>query len=123
MRTWILIGLAGAAGTLMRYGIAIITGKMNWGFTGLPTLISNIIGCFLIGIIISLAAKGNRITEEVKVILAVGFCGGLTTFSSFTAENYSFLSGKNFLNFALYTSISVFTGLLAMWLGSLCVRN
>lgn len=123
MKTWILIGLAGAAGTLMRYGIAIITGKMNWGFTGLPTLISNIIGCFLIGIIISLAAKGNRITEEVKVILAVGFCGGLTTFSSFTAENYSFLSGKNFLTFTLYTSISVFTGLVAMWLGSLCVRN
>lgn len=123
MKTWTLIGLAGAAGTLLRYGIAVIVRKSDWGFTGLSTLISNIIGCFLIGIILSLAVRGNRISEETKIILAVGFCGGLTTFSSFTAENYSFLSGKNFLTFALYTSISVFAGLFAMWLGALCVRN
>jgi len=53
---------------------------------------------------------------------SVGFCGGFTTFSSFTNENITLLKDGNFVYFALYTSLSVFLGLMATYLGNLVTK-
>ncbi len=123
MRSILAVGLGGALGSLSRYGIVLLGKRFQWQFLGLPTFIANIIGCFLIGILFALALKENRISEEIRLFLAVGFCGGLTTFSTFAVENFAYLNNKSYLVFALYTAASIFFGLVAVWLGSLCIKN
>ncbi|MDR1140883.1 MAG: CrcB family protein [Planctomycetaceae bacterium] len=87
------IGVAGAAGTLARYGVNLATAVLvgtsyPWG-----TYLVNMIGCFLFGIISGLIAGGS-LSAEWKAILLTGFLGGFTTFSAFAAENQQFLSER-----------------------------
>jgi CrcB protein len=86
------------------------------------TFVVNILGCFLIGLIYGLSEKGNIISAEWRMFLTVGFCGGFTTFSTFASENISLLRDGDFFYFALYTSLSVFLGLLAVYFGNLIIK-
>ena len=86
------------------------------------TFIVNILGCFLIGLFYGISEKQNIMTSEWRMFLTIGFCGGFTTFSSFTNENITLLKDGNFIYFALYTSLSVFLGLMATYLGNLVTR-
>ena len=83
------------------------------------TFVVNILGCFLIGLIYGLSEKGNIISAEWRMFLTVGFCGGFTTFSTFANENISLLRDGDFFYFALYTGLSVFLGLMAVYFGNL----
>ncbi len=86
------------------------------------TFIVNIIGCFLIGIFYGISEKSNIINPELRLFLTVGFCGGFTTFSSFANENIALLRENDLFYFALYTSLSVFLGLLAVYLGNILIK-
>ena len=77
------------------------------------TFIVNITGCFLIGLFYALAVKGSILNIEWRLFLITGLCGGYTTFSSFSYENIELLKQGNYLQFSLYTGLSVFAGLLA----------
>ncbi|HNQ41878.1 MAG TPA: CrcB family protein [Saprospiraceae bacterium] len=123
MRSIMMVGIGSAPGSLSRYGIVLMGKIFQWQLPGIPTFIANIIGCFLFGILITLALKENIIIEEIKLFLSVGFCGGLTTFSTFTAENFTYLNQKSNIIFALYTAASLFFSLVAPWRGSICIKN
>ena len=86
------------------------------------TFVVNIAGCFLIGLIYGLSERGDFISAEWRMFLTVGFCGGFTTFSTFANENVALLRDGNIFNFALYTSLSVFVGILATWSGNLITK-
>lgn len=86
------------------------------------TFVVNVLGCFLIGLIYGLSEKGNIINAEWRMFLTVGFCGGFTTFSTFANENISLLRDGDFFFFALYTSLSVFLGLTAVYFGNLVIK-
>jgi CrcB protein len=86
-----LIAVAGAVGSLSRYGLsglvqAIVGEDFPWG-----TLVVNALGCFLFGLVWALAEERLVITGEVRFVLLIGFLGAFTTFSTFAFETSQFL--------------------------------
>ena len=87
MNKLLLVFIGGGIGASTRYGTTLLAGK--WFGTGFPwgTLIVNLSGCFLIGIILGLAEKSNLVQPSTRLFFVTGFLGGLTTFSSYALES------------------------------------
>ena len=116
MKQLLLIFIGGGIGSVLRY----LLGKaLNNTETGIPlgTFAANILGSLLIGFILGYAAKNNNLSADHTVLLATGFCGGFTTFSTFAYENHVFLKTGDFSSFALYTIASFIIGFLAVFGG------
>ena len=107
----LLVGAGGAAGSVLRY---LCQRSFNTQFP-YGTLLVNILGCLAIGLLWGLFTRHTD--EQKRLLLVTGFCGGFTTFSSFTYEGVQMLMDKRFLPFLCYTVISVVTGLLATYTG------
>lgn len=107
---------------MLRY---VIGKLLNNSESGIPfgTFAANILGSLLIGIILGLAAKNEALTQNHTLLLATGFCGGFTTFSTFAYENHVFLKSGDFTNFAVYTIASFIIGFLAVFFGIFIVKN
>lgn len=110
----LIIGLGGFLGSISRYLTQELVKKMFESQVPLGTLIANIAGCFIIGVVYALADKYTSFSNEWKIFLTVGFCGGFTTFSSFAHENFMLLKNNQFTAFFIYTSLSFVLGLLAV---------
>jgi len=107
----LLVALGGAAGSTLRYlGQRALNTSFPYG-----TLLVNIAGCLLIGLLLGFFSRHDN--EPRRLLLATGFCGGFTTFSSFTFEGVQMLTDHRWLSFILYTSLSVAAGLLATYAG------
>jgi fluoride exporter len=116
MKIILAIGSGGFIGAVLRYLLSqIIQTKQTSAFP-LGTLVVNILGCFLIGIVFGLADKGS-ITQNWKLFLATGFLGGFTTFSAFSYETVSLLRDGQFGYAMTYVISSVVVGLLATFAG------
>jgi len=116
MKQLLLVFIGGGFGSVLRY---IIGKQLNSPETGIPygTFAANIIGSLLIGIILGFATKNNTLSQNQTLLLATGFCGGFTTFSSFAYEKAMFLKSGDFTSFAIYTIASFVLGFLAVFLG------
>lgn len=88
----------------------------------LGTLAVNIVGCFMIGIVYALANRGNILTPQMRLLLATGFCGGFTTFSSFAYENVSMVLDREFYFPTVYIVLSVLFGFGAVHAGILLTK-
>lgn len=109
-----LVFIGGGAGAVLRMLTYAILPPHDFP---LGTWLVNISGSLLMGIILGLAVKENMPGENMKFLLATGFCGGFTTFSAFSAENIGLLQqGKIALSLA-YILSSVIFALLATWAG------
>lgn len=116
MKPVLLIFFGGGFGSVLRY----IIGKwLNNGENAIPygTFLVNILGSFVIGIILGYAAKVSSPSNPYVFLLATGFCGGFTTFSAFAYENHLFLKNGDYFSFLIYTLGSVILGLLAVFAG------
>jgi CrcB protein len=82
----LIVMLGGSLGAVSRYSISLLAAK-TWG-TQFPwgTLLVNLIGCFLIGLIFALADRARLLTPGLRLLLITGFLGALTTFSTFSLE-------------------------------------
>lgn len=116
MKSILLVFFGGGFGSVLRY---VIGKYLNNAENGMPygTFLANILGSLLIGVILGLATKNDTLTQNQTLLLATGFCGGFTTFSSFAYENHVFLKSGDFLSFATYTIASFVLGFLAVFLG------
>ena len=117
----VLVFIGGGFGSMLRF----ILGKfLNNSQNGIPygTFAANIIGSLLIGIILGFAAKNDTLTSNQTLLLATGFCGGFTTFSTFAYENHVFLKSGDFTSFAIYTIASFIVGFLAVFFGIYLVK-
>ena len=92
MKAAVLVFLGGGLGSVLRFFI----GKSLNNYNVLPsgTFLVNVLGSFLIGIVLGLVAKNTTITQQYVLFFATGFCGGFTTFSAFAYENYTFLKER-----------------------------
>jgi fluoride exporter len=109
----LLVGAGGAMGSMLRYAGSIWQQGRSFP---LATLLINIIGSFIIGLVMGWCLK-NESAANWKLFLATGICGGFTTFSAFSFENLLLLqNGKIFLSL-LYITGSVVFGIAAAWLG------
>lgn len=122
IKAMLLAGLGGFIGTCLRY----LTGKLChlWDLGGFPlgTFVVNVIGCFVIGAILGLAERNDFITPALNVLLVTGFCGGFTTFSSFSDDIFLLLQQRHWTIFVVYTLFSLVLGVLMVWMGRSAVK-
>jgi CrcB protein len=122
-RIILIIGAGGFIGSIARaLSQKVISHYFHIAFP-LGTLLINLTGCFLIGIIYALSEKNNISSPEWRAFLATGFCGGFTTFSAFSLESINLISGGEFVYFALYISASIIIGLAATYFGTFIIRS
>lgn len=112
----LLVGIGGGIGSIFRYLTSVWTAKYYSSAFPLATFLTNIFGCFAIGLLIGYFANSNT-DHNLKLLFITGFCGGYTTFSTFAAENISLLESNNYLTLITYTLASVLVGFLAIGLG------
>lgn len=117
IKSVIYVGLGGATGSILRYLTYLLTTKFYSNAFPLATFIINIIGCFIIGLLIGFFEHSIQTNQHLKLLLLTGFCGGYTTFSAFTAENMILLQTNNYITALFYISASVIVSLFAIWLG------
>jgi CrcB protein len=122
IKTILLVGTGGFLGSVSRF---LASRFMQNNFpSAFPfgTFFVNISGCFLIGLIYGLSERSTLLTSGWKLFLAVGFCGGFTTFSAFANENLALLRDGEFFQFMLYTGLSVILGIVATFTGVLITK-
>lgn len=120
-RYLIYVIIGSSIGGAARYLSQEFVQKNFPSFIPLSTLSVNIVGSFIIGIIYALAER-SKISAEVRIFIATGFCGGFTTFSSFAFENVKLLQDGEFFNTALYVVLSLVIGFAAVYLGILFTK-
>lgn len=113
---FLYVFLGGGLGSICRYAIAFSLKKSSLDFP-LATIIANVLACILLGFFIALAAKGN-LSDVQKLMLMTGFCGGFSTFSTFSAETYSLFQDGNIFMAFLNVLLSVAICLLAIFIGN-----
>jgi CrcB protein len=121
-RILLIIGAGGFLGSVSRYLLSRYVQQAVLSPFPYGTFWVNIAGCFLIGLFYGLSERSGLMSDDLRLFLTVGFCGGFTTFSTFANENLTFLRDGAFLYFAAYTSLSVFFGLAAVYLGNLATK-
>lgn len=123
LKSMLLVGLGSAGGGIARFLISkYIHHIISLSFP-LGTMVVNVLGCFIIGLIYSLISKNSPTGENLHLLLATGFCGGFTTFSSFIHENYSMIERGNILECAIYTGLSIVLGISALYLAIYIAKN
>ncbi len=111
-----LVGVAGAVGALVRYLLGRFIAERAGSQFPLGTLIINVTGAFVIGLLFALVGR-NFLNSALQVILATGFLGGYTTFSTMSWEGIQLARGGNTRRSLLYLGASLLFGLLAAMLG------
>lgn len=114
----LIVGFGGFVGSVLRYLVYITTTNhaeakvlFSWG-----TFLVNIIGCFLIGMLWGMMDAYDWFSEELRLLLMVGFCGGFTTFSSYALD--SIVIGKvNLTTSLLYLLLSIVLGIIFVYVG------
>ncbi|AQX54458.1 fluoride efflux transporter CrcB [Priestia flexa] len=115
--TYLLVGIGGILGSLLRYYLGVFTHSW-WAYSfPLGTLITNLMGCFILGWFTYRMIKMNVFPSAVLAGIGTGFVGSFTTFSTFSVETVTLIKNDTSLLAFLYVALSLFGGLLMSWSG------
>ncbi|MBK9631692.1 MAG: fluoride efflux transporter CrcB [Saprospiraceae bacterium] len=117
MKEFIAIFLGSGLGGILRYSLSKWVDKWFNHHFPFGTFIVNILACFILGLVIGLAEHRQLLSPNAKMFLAVGFCGGFSTFSTFSSENLNLLQNGNHLSAIFYIFGSVIICVIACFLG------
>lgn len=122
LRTFFFIGVGSFAGGVFRYACSRFVQThfdtvLPWG-----TLVVNVSGCFMLGLLYGLFERNFFVSNDLRLLLTVGLCGGFTTFSTFMHENYALLDERNMTWAVLYSMLSLGLGLLCTHCGHWLVK-
>ena len=114
--------IGGGLGSSLRYLIskAYFISNSNFPYS---TFISNALGCILLGILVGYFIKQDAYQSTVFLFLTVGFCGGFTTFSSFSYESLELIQSGQTLTFFTYLFLSFFTGITGLYFGTILFKS
>ena len=122
MQKYLWIAIGGSLGSLARYWVgATIADRMGTKFP-YGTFVINITACVIIGFSLAFLGRRTGLNPAWRFLIPVGFVGAYSTFSTFEWETFVHLQTGDFLIAALYVSLSVLLGLLAVWLGVVLAR-
>lgn len=122
IKMMLLAGCGGFVGTSLRFLTGKLCGQIQLGGFPLGTFAVNIIGSFLIGILLGLAEDRELLTPATSAVLVTGFCGGFTTFSTFADDMFLMATKGQVGLLALYVGLSLTLGILLVWAGRVLVR-
>jgi CrcB protein len=112
---WVFVG--GGLGSICRYAITIILKETNSLYPW-PTLLANAIGSLLIGVLADQLMRSTSVQSANTLFWIIGFCGGLTTFSTFALENLTLFRTSGSLSLVIYASLTYFICLGMVVLGT-----
>jgi CrcB protein len=104
---FILVGMGSMAGGVSRYGLTLLTQNVSAFSIPYGTLLSNLVGCLVIGLLAGFGARTELFSTEVRLLLATGFCGGFTTMSSFIYELGQFVQDKEYFFASTYFTVTL----------------
>ena len=113
----LLIFLGGGLGSLTRYLMYLLTSSL-FAYAQITTIIVNVLGCLLIGIVYSYLQKFSLEYSYIKDFIITGFLGGFTTFSTFSLDFHSLMQANKLPYAILYVIISIVLGLSGFLLGA-----
>jgi CrcB protein len=122
LKSFLIVGFGGFIGTVARYSISRYFQENLSSVFPWSTFLINIAGSLLIGIIYGISEKNDLINPEMRLFLAVGICGGFTTFSTFSNDAFLLIRSQEWMRFALYTTLSFFLGLMAVYFGRILTK-
>ena len=111
------IFLGGGIGAVLRYLTGIVISVYLKTNFPTATFFVNIIGCFILGFLFVFFIEKSQINPALKLLLTTGFCGGLTTFSTFSPEIFNMIQDTQYTTAILYIGTSLIIGLFAVFLG------
>ena len=116
MTELIAVAVGGAAGSVGRWGLGLLLATL---LPGLPagTFVANVLAGLVIGVVSGLHAV-SPLPEPARLLLTVGLCGGLSTFSTFSNETLQMIESGNGMGAALNVVLNVGTCLIAVWAGT-----
>ena len=123
MQSLFLVGIAGAAGAVSRYGVGILAERSLGSHFAFGTLLVNVLGCLALGFLLELDRGTALVTHPLRMLLAVGFLGAFTTFSTFGYETLRYLQDGASHLALLNVSANLVLGLGAVWLGFMTARQ
>lgn len=114
----VFVGLGGALGAILRYAISMIPWKGNFPIL---TLITNLLGALLIGVIVGVVSQREEVNLNMLLFLKTGVCGGFTTFSTFSLEALEMLERGDRISGYVYMAVSVAGCVIGVWAGKRAV--
>ena len=118
MEKTLLVGVGGFIGSVLRYALGGLVGRMKAGWTfPLETLLINVSGCLAIGLLTGLSESRGLFSGATRAFLFIGVLGGFTTFSTFGYETFQLARAAQWHTAALSATLQVVLGLGAVWAG------